>query len=401
MVRTAEELIADRRWRRRHSAYLLWAIPLLGFVAILYTGIRARRRDWIVWGVVYALVVIGVLAVVPDDTEPPFVYLFDLVLLAAWIGSSAQLLASREDWLQWKADQHERKRRGPYRVSPPSPPAAWGTAAPTTTTGSQATPARWDVPATAQGGWGSLPTGGVPPTAGLPSQPAPRRRRPRRLVLILIGTGVVVMLGLVAVLTSVVFTDDLLEVEFRNGSEPFLTGESPDYVIDLVDGTYRIRSRAGAPRGASSFARFPRRAYAVDMSADVVSVSPTSGFGVASWHSREGDGYALVAHTDGGVGLVRLEAMSAASGDSGTPLALDEAVSVPTANVRLRLTCDNSLTGSNVSLVGYVNGERVIEARDPDGFDGFVAGVLMFQSNTPDGEIRFSRAKAIVTGSDE
>jgi hypothetical protein len=89
------------------------------------------------------------------------------------------------------------------------------------------------------------------------------------------------------------------------------------------------------------------------------------------------------------------------SGESGSPLALDEEVSVPTANVRLRLTCDNSLTGSNVSLVGYVNGERVIEARDPDGFDGFVAGVLMFQSNTPDGEIRFSRAKAIVTGSDQ
>lgn len=123
-------------------------------------------------------------------------------------------------------------------------------------------------------------------------------------------------------------------------------------------------------------------------------MSPTSGFGVACWHGRGGDGYALVAHTDGGVGLIRMDATS------DTPLALDDKVSVPTGNVSLRLSCIDSLVGHRISLVGYVNGERVIESSDPDGFDGFVAGALMFQTNAPHGEIRFSRAKAIVTGSD-
>lgn len=258
MVRTSEELIADRRWRRRHSAYLLWAIPALGFVPILYTGIRARRRHWTIWGVFYGLVVIGVSAMIPDDSDRPVISL-DLVFLAAWIGSAAQLLATRQGWLEWKADHQGVIPRGPSPGYPAPPPAASGTAAPAVTAASPATPVGWNDPTSAQDGSGNVPVGGVPMTAGPVSQPAPSRRRPRRLILILIGASVVVLVagGLIAVVTDVVFTNDLLEAEFRNGSKPLLTGESPDYVIDLVDGTYRIRSRAGAQQGASGLRPIP------------------------------------------------------------------------------------------------------------------------------------------------
>lgn len=352
---TADELIASAGWRRRHSLYLLWAIPFLGFVALLYTGVRARRRDWIAWGIAYGLVIIAFVALAPEDPDSLLAaFAIDIVVVAAWVGSIVHLLTERKSWLRWKAEQ----QAGPVPVAETAAVSAY------------------------------------PP-------PPPPARFGRRRVLLVLGIAVAIVLGVgtFAVVTDVVFTNDLLDAEFRDGSDPFVTGENDDYVIDLVDGTYRIRSRTGSESPARSFARFPRRAYLVDMSADVVSVSGESQFGIGCWHSTRNDGYVLIARSGGGVSISRTDETE--SGWEGRRLATNEDVVVPTQNVSLMLSCRTALVGSSVTVIGFVDGQEVISVTDPDGYDGFEAGVLVFQSDTKEADARFSRAKAIVTGSDE
>jgi hypothetical protein len=392
--------MGDGSWRRRHSIYLLWAFPLLGFVGLLYTGIRARRWNWLAWGLLYALLVIGVTAVAPEDENSVAYSAIGLLLLAVWIASAAQLFAYRAAWLRWKA--HRQAGPTPVTSATQPPPdhvrrATWAQPAPP--------PEQPVGPTIGQASWADVPP--PPPTAApLPPYPpppppgtGPARGSRRRRIVIIAGVSVVVAIALFAILSDVIFTNDLLEADFAKGIEPFVTGETPDYVLDLDEGTYRIRSRTGAQSAAQSFAPFTRRAYAVDMSAEVASVSGDSVFGVACWHNRAGEGYALVAHPENGVALVRREGRDGPM--TGAVLEANEDVPVPTADLNLRLSCGNSPVGSSVDLTGYLNGKPVIEAEDPDGYDGFSAGALMFQSETAGAEIRFRRAQAIVTGSDE
>jgi hypothetical protein len=214
------------------------------------------------------------------------------------------------------------------------------------------------------------------------------------LVLAVAG-GVAIAVAVGAIANRTVLTNRLLSADFRDGSGPFTTGTTSGYNYDIVDGTYRIQSRIANPGPADSFADFARTAYAVDMSAEVVSVTREFAFGVGCFNSPSA-GYAFLASTQGGVALVRRDTES---GANNRVIATIEQVAVPAANVQLRLSCANHLVGSSVSLTGYLNGQRVIAGTDAHGLDGFSAGALEFSTDVAGGEVRFGRAQAVVPSS--
>lgn len=203
--------------------------------------------------------------------------------------------------------------------------------------------------------------------------------------------------GVLTVINQTVFTNQLLTSDFRKGSGPFVTKRTPDYLFDVTNGTYRIQAlTTEAESGARTFAYFARRAYLVDLVAEVASVSPESSIGVACLaRTSPATGYALLALTSGGVGLARLDEK-----DAPVPIAADGRLVVPTTDLTLGLSCRNeSLMGSSVSLTGYVNGREVISGTDEHGLSGFDAVGLLFANPAPGTEVRFRRVAAGVTGS--
>lgn len=81
-------------------------------------------------------------------------------------------------------------------------------------------------------------------------------------------------------------------------------------------------------------------------------------------------------------------------------IAENKEATVPTSNVRIKLSCTNPVGSSSVPLAGYINGEEVIKATDNGGLDGFTVGGLEFLGQTPDAEVRFTRADAVVSDKD-
>jgi Protein of unknown function (DUF2510) len=231
--------------------------------------------------------------------------------------------------------------------------------------------------------------------AGSPQRPHRRRRRWLVLVVV-VAAGVAIAVAVGAIANRTVLTDRLLSADFRDGRGPFTTGATSGYNYDLVDGSYRIQSRIADPGPpAESFANLARTAYAVDMSAEVVSVTRGVAFGVGCFHSPSA-GYAFLASTQDGVALVRRDTES---GTNNRVIATNEQVAVPAANVQLRLSCANHLAGSSVSLKGYLNGRQVISGTDAHGLDGFSLGALEFSTDVAGGEVRFATAEAAVPNS--
>ncbi len=220
-----------------------------------------------------------------------------------------------------------------------------------------------------------------------------KRRRPRRIVVIVLAivAALVAAVALYVVANRTVFTDRLLAVDFRNGPGPFLTNDTPDYSLQVVDGTYRIQSRTAQVAPQSSFAMFARTAYVVNITADVASVSPDSSFGVGCL-SAPGRGYIFVALTTGVVHLERVDNRT----ESNNRRIADKQTPVPSGDLTLRLACRDN-PGSSVSLTGYVSGQEVITGRDAHGLDGFRAGVLLFRNPAADAEVRYRSVHATVS----
>jgi hypothetical protein len=108
-----EARLADARWRIRNSIYLLAALSF-GFVfaGFLYTGILARRRVWIIWGVVYGVACalgIALIQIAGGSAEElsggraTMSRIGALLYLAQWIGGGIHLSLQRRHWLRWKA----------------------------------------------------------------------------------------------------------------------------------------------------------------------------------------------------------------------------------------------------------------------------------------------------------
>lgn len=228
--------------------------------------------------------------------------------------------------------------------------------------------------------------------------PRPHRLRRNLLIALAVVVAIYIVFMVVAITTDVVFKNELLSADFRKGSEPFLTDSNADYTYGIVDATYQIKTKIADQGPASSLAFFNRTAYAVNMSADVESVSGDGLFGVGCYSGEDElkGGYLLLAHTDGGVVLLKT-----VPPDEVELIAENEEAAVPTNNVRIMLSCTNPvLTGSSVPLAGYINGEEVIRATDEDGLDGFTVGGLEFLGQTSGAEVRFTRADAVVSDKD-
>lgn len=108
---TPDQLLADSTWRRRHSVYTLWTLFCgLGFVSLLYTGVRSKRNKWIMWGAIYGAIVIGAIAIggslSPDDPDaatPPGANFAYTAWMIVWVVSAIHVFRVRKDWLRWKA----------------------------------------------------------------------------------------------------------------------------------------------------------------------------------------------------------------------------------------------------------------------------------------------------------
>ena len=126
---TPEQLLVDPKWRRHHSIYTLWALFFgFGFVSFLYTGIRAKKSKWTIWGAIYGVVVIGAISIGgslspedPDAATPLGANIAYTMLMIAWVVSAIHVFRERKEWLRWKAEHSGQPRW--FEPSTPTTPA--------------------------------------------------------------------------------------------------------------------------------------------------------------------------------------------------------------------------------------------------------------------------------------
>jgi len=110
-VTTPEQLLADAKWRRRHSLYTLWALFIgFGFVSLFYTGVRSKKNKWTTVGVIYGVLTIASIsigsAVSPKDPEAPTPLAENIamtIFFITWVVSAIHVFRERKEWLRWKA----------------------------------------------------------------------------------------------------------------------------------------------------------------------------------------------------------------------------------------------------------------------------------------------------------
>ena len=98
--------LRSRRWRLRHSLWMLPAIVGFGlftWVSFLYIGVRAKRSGWLAAAGLYfagtvAVFVIDGLAGNASALESVYVVL----MLAMWIGGTVHAVFSNRNWLRWR-----------------------------------------------------------------------------------------------------------------------------------------------------------------------------------------------------------------------------------------------------------------------------------------------------------
>ncbi|MFI1192376.1 helix-hairpin-helix domain-containing protein [Micromonospora sp. NPDC020750] len=112
-------------WRLRHSWWLL--LPIFGFscfggIGFLYVGIRARRSDWWIPGIVYLLASWGgfIGIGVAEKGSDASAWCFGL-WFAAWVVSVMHALGVNVFWLRWRAGH----RPGYARPAPGWPGSAY------------------------------------------------------------------------------------------------------------------------------------------------------------------------------------------------------------------------------------------------------------------------------------
>ena len=138
MSSVPETPLLDRRWRLRHS---LWILPtvlgfaLLTWTSFLYVGLVARRRDWLLAAAGYAAAAAFLLVTGEEDTG-----LTAFAGFATWGGGAVHALVVNRTWLRWRAEQPEwyetvggaapaASRRGPARPGPRPVTSGTGAAA--------------------------------------------------------------------------------------------------------------------------------------------------------------------------------------------------------------------------------------------------------------------------------
>lgn len=93
-----------KKWEWLHSLWLLWIPTSLTFVAFFFLGIKAKQRNWIVFGLAYLAPFLALIRTVGQSNQgtPPgnFEVAITLIWLASWIVSSVHLIRLRKQYLQ-------------------------------------------------------------------------------------------------------------------------------------------------------------------------------------------------------------------------------------------------------------------------------------------------------------
>jgi hypothetical protein len=125
---TPEEKLCSRFWRLRNSAGVLWPIlsaGVLGCVVFLVRGFKSKTRLWIVLGIVFGAIDLGLLismSFIDSGTKanPSHTTAADVqrtVMFINWVASSVMAFVINRKWLIWKAHNG----RAWYQTAPSSP----------------------------------------------------------------------------------------------------------------------------------------------------------------------------------------------------------------------------------------------------------------------------------------
>jgi len=247
-----------------------------------------------------------------------------------------------------------------------------------------------------------------PPT-GLPRPSPPRtpagpestsgRRRGRHRGLIIGGAIIlgIVALGIVGLGLDQALTHDLLSADFSASDDTFKTGETDDYTLDIVEGSYRLTSTSSPTSPLMTFGWFARTAYSVEIEASVVRLeagAATLGLECAnSVTDQSNSGYLFLYDPSDGYVLSKVSSGSGAE-------VLERAPGVaPQAGTRIGISCGKRglLPDAKTTITGTIDGTAVIRAEDGD-YESFEAMSLVFWPTNADDSIRFDDITAIVPG---
>lgn len=98
-----------RNWELRHSLWIGWALTTFGFlgwVGLLYAGVRARKRSWVAWGALYSLPWIPTAAFSKSNETLSSIAVALLFILG--IASTVHAFAIRREYLRRLAQRQAR-----------------------------------------------------------------------------------------------------------------------------------------------------------------------------------------------------------------------------------------------------------------------------------------------------
>lgn len=195
-------------------------------------------------------------------------------------------------------------------------------------------------------------------------------------------------------------SDELINVDFRDGVDPFNEGQNSGGIAEHVDGTYRLTDNY-AEGFFTSVGDFPRAAYAVGIRAEVVELTePGTWVGPMCLGSSAEKGQALVGYgffVEPGGDFVLMRFDTDGSGRS-----LERGVDTRIDTVRrVSIECVPNGPGpafggsTDVTVLGFANGLKIAEAEDPDGYHRYTYAGLSLQGVLGT-EVSFTRVWARV-----
>ncbi len=207
-----------------------------------------------------------------------------------------------------------------------------------------------------------------------------------------IGVAYVALYVGLYMVTYIALPHELINVDFREGVEPFNIGETQGARYDHVAGAYRVMVKNTDYRLNTSVGEFVRTAYAVGIRAEVVEMTkPGTGVGVmclgpAAGGQDELVGYGFFVEPGGDFSLERQD-------PGGMHETLKQGTDARIETVeRVSIIC--APAGADVSLIGFANGLKVVVAEDPEGYDVYTYAGLTVEAEQAGTGVRFTRVWA-------
>jgi hypothetical protein len=194
------------------------------------------------------------------------------------------------------------------------------------------------------------------------------------------------------VVVNVLLPDELLNVDFRNGADPFEVGETASGTFELLTDTYRIEGHDTAGP-TTSVGDFERVAHAVGIRVELAEgLEAGTGVGVMCLGSNAQDalvGYGFFIDGEGQYILGRRD-------PSGRIEFLEQSQDLRINDIqRVSIRCVPDLDG-DVAVTGWANGLEVVDLVESDGYVEYAyAGIAVLPGRAGD-EVRFASVWARV-----